>query len=233
MRNISTQMSKKNWNPSASKTVYQINSTLDMLQEKALCITYNYVPPVEETQHCCQITWYNHVSGRENGGKSFLKLEQYLHILQTNSYHCLLFDGSVIRVNFEFEDDFLLVQNLLWWPAPYDYGGILREGYPPVDIMNDFYCEKQWYKVIKMRSPLRIDFDSRNNTESHPHSHLHIEHEDTRLNTGNPICFNRFIDFIFRNFYPELSLRLSESDFITYKIPELETLRYSSSQMRI
>lgn len=121
-------MSKKVFNPSAQKTVNQINSTLDTLQKKALCISYNVVPPVMDTQHRCQITWNSHVSERANSGKSFIKLAQYRHILANNSYHCLLFDGSLIRVNFEFEDDLLLKQNLLWWPAPYDYKN--RRGQP-------------------------------------------------------------------------------------------------------
>ena len=222
-------MSKKTWNPSAQKTVIQINSTLDMLLTKALALSYNVLPPINESLRHCQITWNNHVSERANSGKSFTKLDQYLHILQTNSYHCLLFDGSIIRVNFEFDDDLLIAQNLLWWPAPYDYGNILQEGYSPVELILDFFGDNSWHETIKMRSPIRIDFDSSNNTVTHPHSHLHIQNNETRLNTNNPICFNRFVDFIFRNFYPQFELSFSSFDFIEYKIPELQNFDYISS----
>lgn len=224
-------MSKKEWNPTAQKTIVQINSTLDMLHEKGLAISYNVVVPSQDSKHYCQITWNNHISDRSNSGKAFTKLEQYLHILKTNSYHCLLFDGSLIRANFEFEDDILLRQNLLWWPAPYDYGNILQEGYSPVDLLLDFYGDSSWHKVIKMRSPVRIDFDSSKNEANHPHSHLHIQNEETRLNTSNPMCFNRFVDFVLRNFYPQFTLPFSNHDFIQYKTIEFKKLDYVFSHI--
>lgn len=225
-------MSKNVWNPSAQKTVIQINSTLNALQEKALCITYNPVPPIDDTQHCCQITWHSHVPDRSNSGKSFIKLAQYHHILETNSYHCLLFDGSLIRVNFKFEDDFLLTQNLLWWPAPYDYEDLLQD-FAPIDILKNFYIDDTWHQNIRMRSPIRIDFDSTNNTKNHPHSHLHIQNAETRINTVYPVCFNRFIDFIFKNFYPQYIFQISQSDFINYKIHNLYDENYTSSKIII
>lgn len=224
-------MSKKNYNPSAQRTIIQINSTLNMLLEKSLAISYNDIPPLNETRQRCQITWNNHKVERANTGRAFTKLEQYLHILETNSYHCLLFDGSLIRANFIFEDDVLLTQNLLWWPSPYDYGDLLQDGYSPVDLLKNFYDDTKWHEVIRMRSPIRVDFDSTNNTINHPHSHLHIQNEETRLNTNYPICFNRFVDFIFRNFYPKFKVPFSEFDFIKYKTQELQTYNYLFSQI--
>lgn len=226
-------MGKKNWNPSAQRTANQMNSTLEMLMEKALAISYNAVPPVNDIVRRCQITWNGHISHRANSGKSFTMLDQYIHILQTNSYHCLLFDGSIIRANFEFEDDKLLRQNLLWWPAPYNYGDILQEGYPPVELFQNFCEDKDWPKIIRMRSPIRIDFDSSNNAEKHPPGHLHIQNEETRLNINNPVCFNRFVNFIFRNFYPQFGVNFSEYDFIKYKTPDLQSYPYIFSQIII
>ena len=224
-------MNKSGWNPSAQKTVIQINSTLDMLQQKSLALWYNTVPPIDEAQHHCQITWNNHVPERANCGKAFTTLDQYLHILETNSYHCLLCDGSILRANFEFEDECLLAQNLLWWPSPYDYGSILEEGYPPVELVKEFYADPLWHKAIKMRSPIRIDFDGQKNTANHPHSHLHIQNEETRLSTNKPICFNKFVDFILRNFYPQFDLTFSKFDFIDYVVPELQNVAYLRSQI--
>lgn len=226
-------MSKKTWNPIAQQTVDQINSTLNMLCEKSLAISCNYVAEVDIRNHHCRITWNNHVSGRANSGNSFTKLNQYVHILSNNSYHCLLFDGSLIRANFEFEDNILLIQNLLWWPAPYDYeyGSFLKDGYAPVDLVEEFFEENHWYEHVKMRSPIRIDFDSNNNSVKHPQSHMHIQHEDARLNTDTPICFNRFVDFIFRNFYPQCTINFSKFDFIEYKIPPFQKIDYVSSRL--
>ena len=226
-------MSKRKLNPSASDTIIQINSTLSMLQEKKLSILYNQVNDVDPAQHVCRITWRNHCPGRANTGKAFGKLEQYRHILYNNSYHCLLFDGSIIRVNFEFEDNILLTQNLLWWPAPYNYGDLLEEGFPPVELLDNFYEDSKWYNAIKMRSPIRIDFDNRKNKENHSRSHMHIQHEETRLYIKEPICFNKFIDFVFRNFYPGLYVSFSPFDFINYNTTVQEEITYSMSEMVI
>ena len=227
-------MSKKNDNPVAKSTVEQINSTLNSLIIKKLAITCNYVASVNLPDHRTQITWNNHVSGRANSGSYFTKLNQYLHILTNNSYHCLLFDGSLLRVNFEFKNNLLLTQNLLWWPAPFDneYIEMLAE-FAAADIVEDFFEDNDWHKKIKMRSPIRIDFDSSNNTSTHPQSHMHIQHEDTRLNTNEPICFNRFVDFIFRNFYPDYNFSFSEYDYIRYRIPQYRKIEYIASQVNI
>lgn len=226
-------MSRRTWNPSAQRTIIQINSTLELLQNKALAVAYNEVPPLSEINSHCQITWYNHAAGRENAGIAFTRLEQYKHILETNSYHCMLFDGSIIRANFEFNNDKLVSQNLLWWPAPYDFSNLMLDGFSPVDILLDLYGDKNWHKTVKMRSPLRIDFDSTNNAENHPHSHIHIQSEKTRMAISRPICFNRFISFVFKNFYPECEIHLSNADFIEYKTPNLQAMEYLTSKLVI
>lgn len=227
-------MSKRIVNPTAQRTYQQINSVLEMLYAKHLAIAYNKVLPPEVYQRECQITWLNHVSDRSNSGESFMKLEQYLHILKTNSYHCLLLDGSIIRANFQFENDMLLIENLLWWPSPYDYGNLLEDGFSPVELINDFFCDEKWHQVIKMRSPIRVDYDgTRLAKPDHPYSHMHIEHSEARLNTDHPICFSRFVDFIFKNFYPEYELKFLPQDFIEYKVRKFDPVDYVTSQVVI
>lgn len=227
-------MNKKVINSTAQRIFLQVNSILNMLDEKHLVISYNKVPPPDLTKSVCQISWYNHISDRANCGQSFTKLEQYLHILKNNSYHCLLLDGSIIRANFVFDNDILITENLLWWPSPYDYGNILVEGYSPVDIVNDFFCDKKWYDVIKMRSPIRIDYDGKREISlNHPHTHMHIEHEETRMSINKPICFAKFISFIFKNFYSTYNIDFDEQDFIEFKIRNFESIEHLSSQIVI
>ena len=227
-------MSKKVINPTDERTYQQINSVLEMLYEKRLVIAYNKVLPPDVHQRKCQITWLNHVSDRSNSGGSFTKLKQYLHILNTNSYHCLLMDGSIIRANFQFEDDVLLIENLLWWPSPYDYGNLLEDGFSPIELINDFFCDEKWHQVIKMRSPIRIDYDgTRPAKPDHPYSHMHIEHNEARLDTNYPICFSRFVDFIFKNFYPEYKLNFLPQDFIKYKVGKFDHIDYLTSSVII
>ncbi len=220
---------KRTINQFAQSTVEQVNSTLEMLQLQHLSVCYNSMTIPDYTSPDCQITWKNHVSDRSNAGESFTKLEQYLHILRNNSYHSLLFDGSLLRANFIFQNNILLSQNLLWWPAPYNYGNLLLDGYSPIQILDDFFSDPKWFDVIKMRSPIRIDFDSSINTLDHPSTHMHTQHEDCRMVIQQPICFNRFVNFIFSNYYPNLSISLSEFDYINYRIPDRDELEYITS----
>lgn len=226
-------MGKRKINHLAESTVNQINSTLDMLQQKHLSVTYNLVNTPDYTNTQCQITWNSHISSRNNCGSSFTKLDQYLFILKNNSYHSLLFDGSLIRANFKFENNILLSQNLLWWPSPYNYSELLQDGFSPLDIMENFYSDSKWFETIKMRSPIRVDYDFNLNTVTHPKSHMHIQHENTRLSIDSPICFNRFVDFIFRNFYAEFDLKFSSFDFLEYKTHPLEDIAYLPSKITI
>ena len=148
---------------------------------------------------------YNHVGGRLNCGKNFSTLDQYEYILRNNSYTLTLFDGSIIRISFKFKDNILISSSQLWWPSPFDNIDIDPE-LELIDYYEIYKSDKEWFKNIKMRSPVRIDYDSTNNTEIHPASHMHTQHHECRIKVNKPLCFNTFISFVFKNFYPDKSL---------------------------
>lgn len=57
---------------------------------------------------------------------------------------------------------------------------------------------------LRLRSPIRFDFDLAAQAPNHAASHLHITHEDCRLPVFGPLSVGHFARFIFRHFYPEL-----------------------------
>lgn len=153
------------------------------------------------------LTWDNHVAGRHNAGSAFTTLNQYVSIYETGAYHCVLFDGSIIRVYFKFNKNVLYQQSLLYWPAPIN---IPEEDIDELGIRKaiDLYLASSdsTSTHLKMRSPIRFDFDHSIKTPSHPATHLHMQHAECRISARNPICFNTFIKFIFLNFYPDIGL---------------------------
>lgn len=165
------------------------------------------------------LTWNNHVSGRHNAGKSFTTLNQYVSIYETGAYHCILFDGSIVRVYFKFHKNILLQESLLYWPAPII---IPEEDVDELGIreaVNMYFSdEKSRRTKVIMRSPIRFDFDSSNVSELHPAAHVHMQHADCRISAKRPICFNTFIKFVFENFYP---------DSYPSVLNDLEPLNYS------
>ena len=72
-----------------------------------------------------------------------------------------------------------------------------------LDIFDLYADSNGWHEQIQMRSPVRFDFDVKNAADEHPASHLHMQSGKCRLFVDSPVCFNRFIKFVFRNFYPD------------------------------
>jgi hypothetical protein len=178
-----------------------IQNTLNLLSENNLTIFHNQ-PVIKEYQNVTSITWPNHVPGRHNCAPVFGKISQYRTILETGAFTCLLFDGALVRIAYSFKFGSLADYSLLWWPSPFkidsgdlELGGIL-------DIFDLYASSNDWHENIQMRTPVRFDFDSNNATIKHPASHLHFQESNCRLYVDRPVCFNRFIKFIFLNFYP-------------------------------
>lgn len=206
---------KKNKN--IENTITQIKNTLDILQQ--LNIFYFNIQPTytnnikENTQN---ISWGNHISGRSVSSKAFTNVNQYLNILSSNSYHGLMYDYSIIRCSFTFNNDKLISQNLLWWPCPVKIDNEFVEEFGLIDSIKMMLEDSNISTYIQMRSPVRFDFDYKNDSSIHPKAHVHLQHYNCRINTNKPICFNRFIKFILDNFYPDLVVDYRKWNFLKY-----------------
>lgn len=208
---------KKN-NKQVENTKEQIFNTLLTLDSCGLArITKNV--SCSQNNQISILTWDNHVSGRHNAGNAFTTLNQYVSIYETGAYHCILHDGSIIRVYFKFNKNILLQQSLLYWPAPITIPEVDIDELGIRDAMDIYIASQNSSTVqLKMRSPIRLDFDPINEKPNHPPTHMHMQHAECRISVKNPCCFNTFIKFIFLHFYPEIGLNIFH---------ELEPLHYS------
>jgi hypothetical protein len=215
---------------SPKRTHQSMQNTLNLLTEKELTIFHNQ-PIVQEFNGNKRISWPNHASARHNCGEYFNKIAQYRGIIQANAYTCLLFDGALIRASYCFQINKLVSHSLLWWPSPFplDKDDL---GLGSVLDVFDLYADNGWQQSIFMRSPIRFDFDVNNLSEAHPISHMHIQSDGCRLPVDRPVCFNRFIKFVFKNFYPQVYPRYSfwedlEDAVFLIEEPEFLTLNQS------
>ncbi|MCC0567571.1 DUF2290 domain-containing protein [Brevibacillus borstelensis] len=198
----------------------QINNSLELLKTLNLVRFYNEIgEEYLKDEDLYRLSWKNHTGGRNVSSNAFLKINQYLEILESGAYHAILFDYSIIRVSFSFSGDELVSQNLLWWPCPVEVDFEDEEFDSFAEIVNLFLQEREYYR---MRSPVRIDLDTSNDSPEHPKAHMHIQHPKSRINTEEPICFNTFVKFIINNYYPQISIK--DSDFPSTNI------RYRSSK---
>lgn len=149
--------------------------------------------------------------------KYFTKINNYFALIQNRAYHFLLFDGSLIKMNYEFTEIYGLKKyNLSWIPCPFSFDYVTDNYFNDgimdcslfldyMDFVDSVELEEIQMKYISMRTPIRIDFDSTYNDsskESHPLGHIHIQNKDTRLNTEKLFCIYKFMSFILENCYP-------------------------------
>lgn len=225
-------------NKNVQNTYDDINNTISFLKDKN--IVYYFKP--SELRHDA-ITWSNHVPGRYNASKFFNSLKQYEYIIRNGAYQCILFDGSVMRTSFFFDGSRLIKHSHLWWPAPY----ALPEGrcsfMEEVDEENrddflypfdKFLKSLDWIESLRMRSPVRIDYDScHDNCEEHPLIHMHVQDNKTRLNISQPISFYTFVRFIILNFYPDIEFNYDKQP-LKYSISSsVKSVNYKFSSILI
>ena len=198
----------------------QIYNTLQMLQREKFVLYYND-PNIRynNSDDTYTISWNNHKSGRSVSSGCFLRIGQYLQIVKDNAYFALLSDYSIIRGSFTYDNKGnLLCENLLWWPCPVNVDRDAVEELGVADAVELILYENKIASQLRMRTPIRIDFDYSNDTSEHPAAHMHMQHENCRINTIEPICFNKFIRYITKCFYPGINIKFNKYDYLSMKI---------------
>ena len=212
----------------------QIENTLDQMFKLGY-VWYYDIPKFEKNGIEDRITWNNHIGGRTVSGKYFLRINQYLEILSSKALIAILSDYSLIRCAFSFIENKLVSETLLWWPCPVIVDESLVEYCELKEIIEMILEDKEVETYIRMRSPIRIDFDVKNDNENHPGAHLHMEHEECRISTDEPICFNRFMNYIVKSFYPGWDVKLKKSEYIkfSYDRPKYKILYNNGTKILI
>jgi hypothetical protein len=180
-----------------------MHNTLDILSDNGLT-HYHNAPIHDKRDGKDWVTWPNHQSGRYNCESHFAKINQYKKIVETEAFTCLLFDGSLVRAAYGFNNETLMIHNLLWWPSPFRITSEDLVGGGILDFFDLYADSGEWHERLEMRTPFRFDYDTEKAAEDHPLSHLHMQTSDCRLYIDRPLSFNRFITFIFKNFYPDV-----------------------------
>jgi hypothetical protein len=226
-------MSKKivKYNKNIQNTAEEMNNTMILLFGLKLLYYYKEVRP-QFSNGKQIITWDNHIPDRANCGPFFTTLKQYEHILKSGAFHCILFDGSIIRSAFIFDSNNLINHSHLWWPAPYNNESYIEE-VTPQSKYEDFINDSNWKKRLRMRSPIRIDFDPKNMNDNHPLVHMHIQHQETRIHIDKPICFNKFVKYIFQNFYSSIDLDFRKWNLLDFSYEKSEIYGHISSRIII
>lgn len=208
------RLSMMKMNKVFENTLTQIRSSTEILKSMDI-VQYEIPMKVIATPAQQAITWQNHKGGRDVSSKAFTAIAQYLAIVSSHAYQLLLNDYSIIRYSFVFQDNLLLAQNLLWWPCPVEIDHEAEEELGLAESIKYSLLDDK--AKFRMRTPVRVDFDALKNTEYHPSAHIHMQHHDCRINSETPMCFNRFIELIITNFYPEIQINFKQWNNLQYQ----------------
>ena len=149
----------------------------------------------------------------------FGSLQEYRHFLGNREYTALLTDGALLQVSYAFDREDIITHRLCYYPCPL----MLRPDGTTGDFIEDFddqlaaeleaqqavlYASSNVDPVfgLRLRGPLRFDFDARNAGPNHSASHLHVLQDDSRLPIYGPVSIGHFVRFVFRHFYPSLDV---------------------------
>ncbi len=130
--------------------------------------------------------------------------EQYLHWLAGGHYSALLPDGSLLQLTYRVESGNISSHRLAYVPCPVIVNEALFRGGEPVGDVVERYLEGHLLSAVALRSPVRFDFDPEVSTDTHPAAHMTINGPACRIACVAPLHPYRFIDFVFRHFYPAL-----------------------------
>lgn len=162
----------------------------------------------------------------------FGTVADYRRLLDQGQYNLVLFDGALLMAIIEFRRDELIKQSLTYYPCPVDLppqGDLFPQSIGELvdDALFGSLETMEWLATLggnptalgaaprgyslRMRAPLRFDFDLEAEAPLHPASHLHLGDAECRIPVYAPISFANFLRFVFRNYYTETWL---ESPFL-------------------
>ncbi len=126
-------------------------------------------------------------------------IEQYLSWVTTGSYSAILMDASLLQMSFTVEGGQVIEHRLAYIPCPFAVDQeMLLSGESIADIV-DLYRDGD----ALMRTPMRFDYDPAASKQGHPASHVTLNGADCRIACVSPMHPMRFVDFVFRSFYPD------------------------------
>lgn len=147
---------------------------------------------------------------------AFGSIEEYRRLVLNGHYSCLLRDGSLLQIAFEFRRDDLVKHRLSLVPCPivlddvflqvdgdwleiFD-GLIAEEGLRIAALAEDADASAG---ILRLRSTLRFDYDTAAHRPDHPCSHVHLSQERMRWAVLGPLSLGHFVRFVFRHFFPD------------------------------
>lgn len=177
----------------------EIRNVLDYLSDTGLAL---YTTDV--SMRANEVSWHAH-----RPDEAFLVIrdhttyEQYLRWVETGNYSAVLPDASLLQIAYKVDRGKVVRHRLAFVPCPCRADEPFRRRLASGDPIADVVKQYQHIGHAALRSPIRFDYDVVNAKPGHPTSHMTINSADCRIACVAPMHVLRFVDFVYRNFYPD------------------------------
>jgi hypothetical protein len=175
-----------------------IQNALDFLTDAELVLYANSLSRTDTT-----VGWHAAGSGAPFIlNYSHATAEQYLSWVISGEYSAALRDGSLLQLSYRLRGNVVVGHRLAYVPCPVVVDQELLDAGEPIADVVPLYLNDP--NELTLRSPVRFDFDLGAADVDHPAAHFSINSADCRIACIAPVHPYRFIDFVFRHFYPWL-----------------------------
>jgi hypothetical protein len=176
-----------------------VSNALDYLSEASLILYSNPVAMSES-----RVSWHSlSPGGAFLVNRTHATIEQYFQWLERGEYSAVLPDASLLQITYDVTDRQVTAHRLAYVPCPTVVNQRwLQEGESIADVVEAYLGSDA--STVVLRSPVRFDYDPIAADSCHPAAHMSINSESCRVACVAPLHPYRFIDFVFRHFYPQL-----------------------------
>lgn len=179
----------------------QVENLIDYFVENNLAIDVNSISTLESGTSKRLIWRLSKGLAVPASKLSFGSWAEYSNFVLARNFSLMLPDGSFILYSFDFQSDVLSGHSLLFYPAPAIFHPDDLDEFELLDLVE--YCCGDIEK-IRLRSPLRFDYDPANQKPDHSAVHLHFNSAACRLPVHQPLSPSVFTSFLLKHFYPEI-----------------------------
>lgn len=174
-----------------------------ILKDVALNIQAHAVMPIADG--VSRMTWVRPSNVADFKREADVQFSEYLAALRVGDFSILLSDGGIVQISIDLSAKEIVGHRLVYLPCPiqFDPSEIRLETgeiYPLADFIVDLN-EDEFRDRLRVRAPMRFEYDPTQAGEDHPASHLHLGRSDCRIPVSCPLSLDTFLRFVFKRFY--------------------------------
>lgn len=160
-------------------------------------------------------------------------VREYLDALQSGQYTMLFLDGAFLQLRYRFVRRRMIQHSLCYYPCPISLEAAIErldarevsesddtdtdrgpapdvksyldervdEGFDLATIIELGLLDDD---LLRLRGPIRFDYDLRAAADDHPGSHVHLSSGSCRLPVFGALSPGAFLKFVVREYYPEI-----------------------------